>query len=108
MEKIYRGETIVGDFVLKDDDGQIITHIDGAVILLTDMRSKTTPPVIMRMGEGITFDEGAFRFVVASDVTKTFPDMVGFEIKIVVNGLTRIATKALFRVLGNQVKDYTT
>lgn len=106
MEKIYRGETIVGDFVLKDDEGQTITHIDGAVILLTDMRSKVTPPVIMRLGDGITFDAGAFRFVVASDVTKTLPDMVGFEIKIVVNGLTRIATKALFQVIGNQVKDY--
>lgn len=106
MEKIYRGETIVGDFILKDDDGQTITNIDGAVVLLTDMRSKATPPVIMRLGDGITFNEGAFRFVVESDVTKTFPDMVGFEIKIVVNGLTRIATKALFQVLGNQVKDY--
>lgn len=106
MEKIYRGETIVGDFVLRDDNGKVITHIDGAVILLTDIRSKATPPVILRLGDGITFDEGAFHFVVASDVTKNFPNMVGFEIKIVVNGLTRIATKSLFQVLGNQVKDY--
>jgi hypothetical protein len=58
MEKIYRGETIVGDFVLKDDDGNTITNIDGVVILLTDLRSKVTPPVVMRLGDGITFDAG--------------------------------------------------
>lgn len=106
MEKIYRGETIVGDFVLKDDDGEVITNIDGAVLLLTDMRSKATTPVILRTGDGITFEDGAFRFVVSSDVSKTLPSMVGLEIKIEVNGVTRIAARSLFQVMDNQVKDY--
>ena len=104
--KIYRGETVVGNFVLRDDAGQVVTNIDGAVLLLTDLRNKDTDPIALTVGHGITFDAGAFSFTIPGGTTKNLPDNVGMEIKIEIDGVVRIAATSLFQVIGNKVKDY--
>lgn len=106
VAKIYRGETIVGDFLLKNDDGEIVTTVDDVVAILTNLAKKDAEPLVMRLGDGITFDNGRFRFVISSVVSNTLPDSVGFEVKFVVNGVTRIAMRDMFKVYDNKVKNY--
>lgn len=106
VAKIYRGETIIGDFLLKDDDGEIVTNVDDAVVILTNLVKKDEEPLVMRLGDGIDFDNGRFRFVISSAASNTLPDSVGFEVKFVINGITRIATRDLFKVYDNKVKNY--
>lgn len=106
VAKVYRGETIVGEFLLKDDNGDLITSVDNAVLALTDLDKSKAEPIVMHLGDGIEFNEGHFRFVISSKQTSMLPTNVGFEVKFVVNGVTRIAMRNLFKVLDNKVKDY--
>lgn len=103
--RVYRGETVIGDFTLYDDDGVVITAVDDAVLLLTDREGKAEP-VVLRLGDGIEFSQGNFRFVLTPEQTSTLPRDTGVEVKIKVNGMTRIAASGLFRLVDNKVKDY--
>lgn len=106
VAKVYRGETIVGEFLLKDDNGDLITTVDDVVMVLTDTDKTNAEPIVMRQGSGVEFDSGEFRFVVGPALSNVLPTNVRFEVKFVVNGVTRIAMRNLFKVLDNKVKDY--
>ena len=104
--RVYRGETIVGDFTLYDDSGAAVTSVDEVVVLLTD-RSGVAEPLVKKLStEGVTFNDGNLRFVVSAAESALLPKQVNIEIKIDVGGLTRIATKQLLTVVDNIVKDY--
>lgn len=105
VAKIYRGETVIGDFVLKDDNGDTVTSIDDAVVLITDLKNKLDP-VVLELGSGVTFNAGAFRFTLSPSVTEALPAQCGIEVKITVDGIVRIAMRDIFNVYDNKVKDY--
>ena len=99
---IYRGETLVFDFVLRGDDGNIMTNVDDVVLLITDITGKK-PAIERRLGNGIEFDEGNLRFALSPVETAALPKQCGIEVKIVVNTIVRIAMKKLMNVLDNSV-----
>lgn len=103
---VYRGETIVGDFTLYDDSNNVVTDVDEVVVLLTD-RNEDTVSVVKKLSTGgVVFKDGQLEFVVSSEESVTLPKLVTIEIKIIVEGLTRIAAKQILTVLDNKVKDY--
>lgn len=110
--QVYRGETIVGEFVLKDDEGEVITSVDDLVVLLTP-RSNHGASIVISVddsptvdGDSITFDEGNMRMVISPVTTKKLSDLVDIEIKVIVNGVVRIVKHPFVRMLDNRVKDY--
>lgn len=103
--QVYRGETIIFDFTLRDDNGDVITSIDDVVVLLTDMTDKQQP-IVKRLGSDIVFDNGNLRFVIQPTESRTLPKRCGIEIKIIINGVVRIAVRQIMNVLDNKVKDY--
>lgn len=101
----YKGETIVCDFTLRDDDGAIINNISDAVVLITDL-SHRAQPLEKSLESGITFNNGNLRFMLTPTESATLPKKCGIEVKVVTNGMTRIAVQKDFLVmLDNQVKD---
>lgn len=104
--QVYRGETIVGDFTLYDDSNQVVTEVDEVVVLLTDRSGEKSPLVKKLSTGGVTYSDGNLRFVVSTSECESLPDKVNIEIKVIVNGLTRIATRQLLTVVDNIVKDY--
>lgn len=102
---IYRGETVVFDFVLKGDDGEPVTNIDDVVVLITDIANKQVP-VERHLGNGIEFDNGNLRFSLTPAESAVLPKRCGIEVKIIVNTIVRIATRKLMNVLDDKVKDY--
>lgn len=104
--QVYRGETIVGDFTLYDDKKHVVTDVDEVVVLLADRSGEEEPLVKKLSTGGVTYSDGNLRFVVSTSECESLPDKVNIEIKVIVNGLTRIATKQLLTVVNNIVKDY--
>lgn len=104
--QVYRGETIVGDFTLYDDKKHVVTDVDEVVVLLTDRSGEKSPLVKKLSTGGVTYSDGNLRFVVSTSECEALPENVDIEIKVVVNGLTRIATKQLLTVVDNIVKGY--
>lgn len=110
--QVYRGETIVGDFTLRDDEGEVITNVDELVVLLTP-RSNHGASIVISVdesptvdGDSITFDEGNMRMVISPVTTKKLSDLIDIEIKVIVNGVVRIVKHPFVRMLDNRVKDY--
>lgn len=99
---VYRGETVLCDFVLRDDTGGVITSVDDVVVLLTDLEGKQGP-VLKRLGTGVVLENGVLHFEISSEESALLPKQVGVEVKVVINGVTRIATRHLLRVKDNQV-----
>lgn len=104
--QVYRGETIVGDFTLYDDAHNVVTNVEEVVVMLTDRSGEDEPLVKKLSTGGVTYSDGNLRFVVSSSECDALPSKVNIEIKVIVNGLTRIATKQLLTVVDNIVKDY--
>lgn len=106
VPQVYRGETIVCDFTLRDDTGEEIRNISDAVVLITDAAG-VAEPIEKQLGDGITFDNGNLRFVLMPEESETLPAKCGIEVKVVTSGMTRIAVqKSFVTMLDNQVKDY--
>ena len=106
MAHVYRGETIVCDFTLRDDCGAVITDISDAIVLITDAAG-VAEPVEKRLGDGITFDNGYLRFMLMPEESEVLPAKCSIEVKVVTSGMTRIALqKSFLTMLDNQVKDY--
>lgn len=103
--QVYRGETIIFDFTLRDDNKNVVTNVDNVVVLLTDLDDKQAP-VEKRLGNGIEFNNGNLRFVIQPSESVNLPKRCGIEIKIIINGVVRIATRHIMNVLNNKVKDY--
>ena len=102
---VYKGETIIFEGTIRDEDGNIITSVDDIVILLTDLTDKKDP-IERRLNDGIEFDQGNIRFVILPEESNELPNRCGIEIKIIINGIVRIATRQLMTVVDNKVKDY--
>lgn len=106
MAHVYRGETIVGDFTLYDDAHNVVANVEEVVVMLTD-RSGTASPLVKKLSTGgVTYSDGNLRFVVSASECDALPSKVDIEVKVIVNELTRIATKQLLTVVDNIVKDY--
>lgn len=104
--QVYRGETIVCDFTLRDDCGAVITDISDAIVLITDAAG-VAEPVEKRLGDGITFDNGNLRFMLMPEESEVLPAKCSIEVKVVASGMTRIAVqKSFVTMLDNQVKDH--
>lgn len=108
IAKVYRGETVIGDFVLLDDTGKKITQVDDVIVLFTDLSYQGAKqlPLVLRIGDGIDFDEGVLQFTLSPEQTDGLPNKVGFEVKVVISGIVRIAMRNIFTMVDNIVKSY--
>ena len=108
IAKVYRGETIIGDFVLKDDAGEVIKYVDDVIVLFTDLsyQGAKQEPLVLRLGDGIEIEDGVLQFQLSPAQTDALPNKVGFEVKVVVGGIVRIAMRNIFTMVDNTVKSY--
>ena len=103
---VMRGETIVGDFTIYDDYGRKVSTVDGITVLLADASGGEAEPIVYTIDDGVEFDDGRFRFVIYPEVSIDLPSKIGMEIKVVANGIVRIAASKYITIVDNTVKDY--
>lgn len=105
---VMRGETLIGDFVIKDDYGRRVSHVDAITMILTNLDTNALQPVLtLTLGNGIEPVNGRYRFTVSPEQTRTLPTHVGLEVKVTIGDIVRIAVEKFITMIDNKIKDVT-
>lgn len=102
--KRYAGETIKGVMVLKDENNEPISDLSGYEITML-LRNKYDDYQISLEKSGMSISGSKIGFEFTSEQTKKLKQIAVFELKVVKDGVVKIAKEDLFYIEDNKIKD---
>lgn len=102
--KIYAGETIKGVMTLKDENNQPISDLSGYDITIM-IRNKFNNYQVVLNNSDMDISGSTVTFIFSSDQTKQLDKVAVFEMKVVKDGIVKIAKEDFFFIEDNKIKD---
>lgn len=102
--KIHAGETLIGIMILKDDNDHPISDLSCYDITMM-LSNKFDDYNVVLTNSDMQISGPTVSFEFTNEQTKSLNQVAVFELKVIKDGVVKIAKEDLFYVIDNKIKD---